>query len=226
MKNAPLDTTYKELFLARSALELGSTTVADLHWKRAHLAAAPSPEQMLFIANYAEKIGRLDQAETAFRSLSVDASTARVAFEGLLRIAQKRGDLEKLRTLLGTMKERWPKDDSVKNDHAYVSLLMGTAVDESFAVARELVAASPASMAHRTTLALAALRKKDPAGALSVYRGLNIPWDRVSASQRAVYAAVLGANGMAAEAKAEADALRLDQLRPEERELIKPWRTP
>lgn len=226
MKNAPLDTSYKELFLARSALELGSATVADLHWRRALLAAAPSPEQLLFIGNYAEKIGRLDQAQTAFTSLSANANTARVAYEGLLRIAQKGGDLEKLRDVLAKMRQRWPKDDSVKNDYAYVNLLMGTAVDESLAAARELVKASPASMAHRTTLALAALRKNDPRAALSVYQGLNIPWERVGASQRAVYAAVLGANGKTAAAKAQADAMRPEQLRTEERELIKPWRTP
>jgi len=226
MNGAPLDTVYKELFLARSAVELGSQTVADLHWKQAHLAAGPSTEQMLFIGNYAEKIGRLENAEAAFTSLSMNADTARVAFEGLLRLARKRGDMEKLRAVLGKMKERWPKDDAVKNDFAYVNLLTATAVDESLAAARELVAASPASMAHRTTLALAALRKNDPAGALSVYRGLSIPWDRVGAPQRAVYAAVLGANGKTAEARIEADAVPRDQLRPEELELIKPWRTP
>ena len=64
MKNVPLDAAYKELFLARSALELGSATVADMHWRRARIAAGPSSEQMAFIGNYAEKIGQLDQAET------------------------------------------------------------------------------------------------------------------------------------------------------------------
>ena len=64
----------------------------------------------------------------------------------------------------------------------------------------------------------------DPAGALAVYQGLQIPWEKIAASQRAVHAAVLGANGKTAEAMAEASALRWEELRPEERELVKPWR--
>jgi tetratricopeptide (TPR) repeat protein len=226
MKNVPLDTAYKELFLARSALELGSATVADMHWRRARIAAGPSSEQLAYIGNYAEKIGQLDQAEAAFRSLSANGATARPALESLLRIAQKRGDVAMLTDTLKTMRERWPQDDSVKNDLAYVNLLMGRAVDESMAAAKELVARSPASLAHRTTLALAAIRKNDPARALAVYQGLTIPWDRVGPGHRAVYAAALGANGKTAEARAEIAALRWEELRPEERELIKSWRTP
>jgi hypothetical protein len=181
---------------------------------------------MAFIGNYAEKIGQLDQAETAFRSLSVNAATARPAMESLLRIAQKRGDVELLADTLTKMRERWPQDDSVKNDLAYVNLLRGKAVDESLAAAKDLVARSPASLAHRTTLALAAIRKDDPAGALAVYQGLKIPWERVGPGHRAVYAAALGASGRTAEARAEVAALRWDELRPEERELVKSWRTP
>ncbi|MEO6787893.1 MAG: hypothetical protein ABI318_17350 [Chthoniobacteraceae bacterium] len=226
MKDVPLDVAIRELYLARTAEELGSATVAELHWRRAHLAAAPSPAQMREIAGYAEKFGRLDQAEIALRSLSANASTARPGMEGLLRIAQKRGDMPMLRETLEKMRERWPQDDSVKNDLAYVSLLMGRDVDESFLVAKELVARSPKSLPHRTTLALAALRKDDAAGAISVYRGLQIPWERVDSRYRAVYAAALGANGKTEEARTAVASLHWEELRPEERELVKQWRTP
>ena len=107
-----------------------------------------------------------------------------------------------------------------------MSLLQGKEVDSSFDTARQLVAQTPESMAHRTTLALAALRKNDGTTAFSVYQGVQISWDRVGASQRAVHAAVLGLNGKTAEARAEANAIRWDDLRKEERELIKQWRTP
>lgn len=225
LKNVPLDAAYKELFLARTALELGSKTVSDMHWRRARIAAGPSTEQMAFIGKYAEKMGQFDQAELAFRSLSSNAATARPAMEALLGIAEKRGDVELLCDTLKKMRERWPQDDSVKNDLAYVNLLLGREVDESMEVAKELVARSPASLAHRTTLALAAIRKADPAGALAVYQGLKIPWERVGQGHRAVHAAVLGANGQIAEAKAETAALRWAELRAEERELVKSWRT-
>ncbi len=225
MKGVPLDAAFKELYLARCAEELGSKSVAELHWRRAHLAAAPSPKQMREIAAYAEKFGRLDQAELALRSLSSNSATARYAMEGLLRIAQQRGDLAQICDTLEKMNQRWPQDDSVANDLAYFNLLQGKAVDESFAAARKLVARSPKSLAHRTTLALAAIRKHDAATALSAYEGIQVPWDRVSPSYRTIYAAALGMGGKAAEARAEVAALSLDRLRPEERELIRQWRT-
>lgn len=226
MKDVPLYPAIKELYLARAAEELGSKTVAELHWRRAHLAAASAPDRMREIAEYAEKFGRLDQAEIAYRSLSANGNTSRFAMEGLLKIARSRGDTEMLRDTLKDMAGRWPKDDSVKNDLAYFNLLMGKAVDESFAAAKELVARSPRSLPHLTTLALGAIRKRDPASAIAVYRGLQIPWDRIATGQRAVHAAALGANGREAEARREVAALRWEELRPEERELIKKWRTP
>lgn len=223
-KNVPLYTAMKELYLARVAEEMGNKSAAELHWRRAHVAAAPSPEQMWEIAGYAEKLGRPVQAETAYRSLMANANTARPAMEGILKIAVNRGDMDVVRDTLKKMRERWPQDDSVKNDLAYFNLLCGKSVDESLIAARELVARSPGSVPHLTTLALAMLRKKDPAAALSVYEGLPIPWQRIAASQRAVHAAALGANGRTDEAVAETAALRWDELRPEEKELIKQWR--
>lgn len=224
-KNVPLDDVYSELFQARSALELGQATIASLHWTRAHTAAAPSVEQMWFLGNYAEKIGQTDQAELAYQSLKSNATTARPAYEALLRLAEKRHDLDAERDLLREMRQRWPQDSAVANDYAYLSLLSRREVEECTKIARGLVAQSPASLPHRTTLALALLRSNDPSGALGVYAGLQIPWDRVPASARAVHAAVLGQNGDAASARAEAASIRLEDLRPDERELIKPWRT-
>ena len=223
-KDVPLYTAMKELYLARVAEETGSKAAAELHWHRAHLAAAASPEHMREIAAYAEKLGRPAQAELAYRSLAASGNTARPAMEALLKIAGSRGDLDLLRDTLKKMRERWPHDDSVKNDLAYFNLLAGKSVDESLAAARELVGRSPRSLPHLTTLALALLRKNDPAAALAVYQGLQIPWERIAPPQRAVHAAVLGGNGKTDEALAEVAALRWEDLRAEEKELIKPWR--
>ena len=226
IRDVPLDDSYREVFLAISAKELGSPMASEMHWRSAHIAAGPSPEQMGYVGSYAEKVGELDQAELAFRSLTANAKTARPAWEALWRIAERKRDPEMLREILGAMHKRWPKDSAVSNDYAYVNLLQGREIEESFDTARRLVEQSPGSTAHRTTFALAAFRKKDPAAALSMYQGLQFPWDRGAAGQRAVYAAVLGLNGKTAEARAEASAIRWDDLRTEERELIKQWRTP
>jgi hypothetical protein len=225
-KAVPLDEVYTELFLARSSMELGRQSSADLHWRRAHIAASASIEQMKFLASYAEKIGQTDHAELAYRSLTNSAATARDAYESLLRLAEKRRDSAALHDLLGEMVKRWPKDSSVRNDYTYFTLLRGEDLVDGLKTARELVAEAPTSLAHRTTLALANLRLNDPAAASAVYDGLNVPWDRAPSSHRAVYAAVLGAAGKVEEARRQAAAIPADSLRPEERELIAPWRAP
>ncbi len=225
-KQVPLDEVYTELFLARAGMELGQTTSADLHWRRAHIAAAASAEQMWFLASYAEKIGHTDHAELAFRSLTNNAAVARPAYEGLLRLAEKKRDTAAVLELLTEMTKRWPTDNSVRNDYTYFSLLRGQDLDENLKAARELVALAPTSLAHRTTLALANVRLKDGVSALAVYRGLNVPWDKASPSHRAVYAATLGLIGKGSEARAQASAISLDSLRPEEQTLISKWRGP
>ena len=224
-ENVPLDGAYIELFRARSAMELGEPTIASLHWTRALHAAAPSPEEMWFLGTYAEKIGQTDQAELAYESLKSNATTARPAYEALLRLAQKRGDDDAMLQLLHEMLLRWPHDDAVANDYTYFSLLKGNSVQEDLKMATDLVNQSPASLAHRTTLALAYYRLHDGASAMNVYSGLQIPWERVPASHRAVHAAVLGLAGHPTEARAEANAIPMEDLRPAEKELIKPWRS-
>jgi len=223
-KAVPLDEVYTELFLARSSMELGRTSVADLHWRRAHIAAAASPDQMRFLGGYAERIGQNDHAEIAYRSLINNSATARGAYESLLRIAEKRRDVAAVRDLLGEMMKRWPKDSSVRNDFTYFNLLRGENLDASLQTARELVTEAPSSLAHRTTLALANLRLDNPSAALAVYNNLNVPWDRAPASHRAVYAATLGLNGKPADARTQAAEISPDSLRPEEVALISQWR--
>jgi len=87
-------------------------------------------------------------------------------------------------------------------------------------VAEQLVQREPASLPHRTLLALARLRLGKPADALAVYNGLHIPRNVSSPSAVAVHAAVLAANGKEEEARAEAASVNPDQLLPEEQALI------
>lgn len=220
--DAPLDEAYKELFLARSAMEQGKISAADLHWRRAHLAAASSPEQTLYVGNYAERIGQTDQAEIAYRSLTSNAAAARPAYEGLLRLAMRKGDIASEVALLDEMETHWPNDPSVQNDRAYLNLLQYQKLAESLQTAQQLVARFPGSLPHRTTLALACLRFHDAVAALGVYAGLNIDWDQqATPGQRAVHAAALAMAGIMNEARAEAEKIRLDALLPGERELLR-----
>ena len=78
----------------------------------------------------------------------------------------------------------------------------------------------PASLPHRTLLALARLRQNRPADALAVYSNIQVTQRALTPSALAVHAAVLAANGRLSEAQAEWKEIPMDKLLPEERELV------
>jgi tetratricopeptide (TPR) repeat protein len=88
-------------------------------------------------------------------------------------------------------------------------------------LAEKLVAREPASLPHRTLLALARLKQNRAADAFSIYRDVNIPESALTPSAVAVHAAVLAATGHKEEARTEFDRLPKDKLLSEEAELIK-----
>jgi hypothetical protein len=148
-------------------------------------------------------------------------------------MAQATGDTKKIHTVLANMLQLWPNDSAVQNDEAYLRLLLlaenGSAsnagdqrseVNEIEAVAEKLVQRNPASMPHRTLLALARLRQNRPPDALVVYTNIQVTPRALTPSALAVHAAVLAANSQTDDAAAEAAQVRLDRLLPEERALI------
>ena len=88
------------------------------------------------------------------------------------------------------------------------------------ALAEDLVQRNPASMPHRTLLALARLRQNRAADALAVYENIQVSANALTPSALAVHAAVLAANGKTDDARAEAKQIKRDNLLPEERQLI------
>ena len=93
-------------------------------------------------------------------------------------------------------------------------------LSEIEALAVDLVRREPASLPHRTLLALVYLKENRPATALGVYEKLNVPPHALTPSALAVHAAVLQANGNAADAAKEASQVPRNSLLPEERVLI------
>jgi tetratricopeptide (TPR) repeat protein len=87
-------------------------------------------------------------------------------------------------------------------------------------LAQKLVEREPASMPHRTLLALARLKQNRAAEALDVYSNIQVAPSALTPSALAVHAAVLAANGRIDDAKTEARQIKIDNLVPEERTLI------
>jgi tetratricopeptide (TPR) repeat protein len=217
-----LEPVYLETFRARSATQLKNTAGATLHWNRALRAAERNPEQLTWLAIYAQKCGEFDHAKKTLHSLIACVEDVRPAYRVLEELTLKSGTTGELRDLVGEMLNRWPKDPALRNDFAYLNLLLTTRLPESRQVAEELVGQFPESLPYRTTLALACLRLKDYPAALRVYEGRQYDWRQALPGNRAVFAAVLAANGKDKEAREHAVSIPPERLRAEELELVRP----
>ena len=231
----PLDPMIQKMYLARCNAQLGEKAAAENNWHRALEAAAGDPGKLVTLAEYAEKNGILDVAEKGFNAALASAPALRAAHQGRLRIAQASGDTQKVHTILSEMIRFWPNDPAVQNDEGYVRLLLmsnnpgdearmtndeRSTLDGMEKLAAKLVEHDPASMPHRTFLALARLRQNRPQDALAVYANIRITPRALTASALAVHAAVLEAAGHQDDAKTEAQQIHIDNLLPEERRLI------
>ena len=140
-----------------------------------------------------------------------------------------------MHAVLAEMLKLWPNDTAVQNDEAYTRLLLlrqaGTehrsqssdTLAEAAAIeqtAAALVEREPASLPHRTLLALARLLQNKAAEALAVYEKVQITRQALTPSALAVHAAVLAANGNSVDARTEANQVPADTLLPEEHALI------
>lgn len=223
-KNLPLQQPIVLLYRGRAAREMGDASESVALYRRAVVDSAPTPDLMWYVIRYLERIGEEAVLEQELVRLTNNPAAARQAFQGLVPIIQRRQDAEELFQLYNRMVKALPADPAVQNDHRYFAALTGRRPDESGA--SELVAAEPRMLAYRITLALAQLRNGRPADALAVFNGVTLDPAQIQPYQRAVLAAVLGANGRSDEARQLARSVRWDTVTTAELELIKPWRAP
>ena len=223
-RTTPLPPIYREAFQARCALQLKDPGLAAACWRRALAAAENNLSDLWWLADYAGKNGEVGVARKAYRAWMDRVRDPRPGYQALTRLLEQTGTTAELRDLLAEGLKRWPDDPALRNDHAYLSLLLGEELDRCRRTAEELVAQNPDSLPHRTTLALARYRLKDFPGALQVYAGQDYDWQAALPGNRAVYAAVLAANHATAEARRLARGLPAAALRPEEAALVQPLR--
>ena len=210
--------------------------------------------KLLTLAEYAEKNGAERVSTTAFEAAAVANPKSRQAQQGRLRIAYSARDTKRVQALLQEMLKVWPNDTAIQNDEAYIHLLLITggttsvssqtpasnpplsansnlaspseaeAVDAIVKLAEKMVRDEPASLPHRTLLALALMKQNRAQDALAVYANLKVPSNAVSASAVAVHASVLAATGSKDEARAEIAKVPSNRLLPEEAMMVLPLR--
>ncbi len=222
----PLETRQQDVLIAVCQTRLGEPKAAANRWNRVLAAAAGRPPELLAIAAICETHGATEAARQAFRDAVTTDPTSRIAWLGLLRLAETAGDTRAAWVLLGEMGARFPNDAAVRNDHAYLSALLGEDLEKSEQNAAAAVEDRPRDLRLRATLALARLRLGRKAEAAGVFIGTALEDARAlegvstPASTMAVRVAVFAANGQLPEAGALARLVPNAKLRPEERALV------
>lgn len=219
----PLDPTMQRMYLARCHAQLGNEAASKNNWQRALEAAAGDFVKLMPLAQYAEKNDALEIAEAAYATAATTAPRLRPAQQGRIRLAQSQRDTKKLHSILADMLRLWPNDTAIQNDEAYTRLLLlpndQPAHPELIAIERlaeHLAKSNPASLPHRTLLALTRLKQGRPVAAMQVYEGIQAAAAALSPSALAVHGAVLSANGQTEEARAVMANAPLNSLLPEE----------
>lgn len=243
----PLDPMIARMYLARCYALLGQKTASENNWQRALEAARSDAGKLMTLGDYAGKNGAADIADAAYTAAITAAPNLRSAWQGKLRLAQVTRDTKTIHAVLVEMLKLWPNDTAIQNDEAYTRLLLlpsGNAEDRSqksevssssltsdlrppsseFAqierLARDLIQRDPASLPHRTLLALVYLKQNRPATALGVYENIHVSTNALTPSALAVHAAVLQANGRVDDAAKEAAQVPRSALLPEESALL------
>lgn len=217
-----LDPILEQMYLARCLGQLGQAEGSALHWNSAVQEAGTNTDKLLTVGRYAQRNGALAPAEAAFRAATKAAPDSRPAQEALLGLLETQGRTEAARETLLAMLKVWPGDASVRNDVAYLGVLLNQDVTANRNVARDLVRAEPSSLPHRVTLALAELRLGHALTALDAFGKAPLAVIATQGRYLAVYVAALRAVGSYdEEVKAALQALDPTRLLPEERELIK-----
>ena len=222
--DAPIQPFYREVFLARATTELGGDRPAKAHWTAALAAASRDPSLLLYLVQYAGKIGSLPVAEKAWRQLAQNPSWALRANVALVPLVEAQGNTRGLRDLMRQLRRLAPNDPAPRHDEAYLDLLLGENIPAAQETAAQLLREHPDRLAYHGTVALGHLRAGDPAAALRQYDRLEFAWNTAPPAAQAIRAAVLLANEQLAPAQAAAASINLSALKPEERDLIAPLR--
>lgn len=218
----PLHEAALLLYRGRAARELGRPKEAATLYRHAISEASQDPGIMQYVINYLQSTGEGRILEEELLRLTDNPAGARQAFAFLVPLIQKRRNAEELYTLYERMLKKLPSDPVVQNDHRYFSALTGRRADVSGGL--DLVAKEPRMLAYRITLALVHLKSGQNEAALRVFDGITLNPEHILPYQRAVLAAILGANGREAEARQLAGSIPPDAVSEQELSLIAPWR--
>src|SRR5690606_4625575 len=119
------------------------------------------------------------------------------------------------------MSASYPRDNAIRNDFAYIQVLLNENVQTAISAAEALVTESESVLAYRVTLACGRMRQGKKEEALELLSGLDVRWETVRARWQIILAWILLENGQEVTARKLLDQVdEGEPLLPEERGLL------
>ncbi len=215
-----MDPLLVDVFRAVTARERNQPVLAAEHWRRAAEETQASPDERRRFAAIALQLRAYDQALPAVQALLRSPLDRLRALRQLVQIYEATGNLEGVRSVMRDWAKDAPDDPTPRTAFVYLCGLMRRDIPEAEAQGRELVERYPDRAAVRAALALVLLRRDNPVDALEQFARIRPELDLALPGWRAVYAAVLDANGQPEQARAILRPVKPEMLRPEERQLV------
>jgi Flp pilus assembly protein TadD len=213
----------RDVYRALVASRLGTEQEVTAHLASAASGTRNDPSLAGVVAGYAEAFDQPAIAAEALQNLMADPG--RIARTGpkVLRLLNRVDDTQPLLQALERLVQVNPGDAKLRNERAWWLLITGQRIEESRAVAEELLKDSPSDLRYLATLSLAHLRVGNADRAIQVielpFLGSTNPPSRA----RMAYAAALGNAGQREAARRVARPLSSQKLRTAERILITNW---
>ncbi|MSU36617.1 MAG: hypothetical protein EXS36_16260 [Pedosphaera sp.] len=120
------------------------------------------------------------------------------------------------------MSNQWPDHSALRNDLAYLNLLLGFEIDAGLHTAGYLVEQFPESVPYRATLALALVQNREFIKEWEVFAGRDLDWRLAMPGHHAVYVATLLGTGRGVEVREHGRQIDRAMIRPEEFTLVAP----
>jgi tetratricopeptide (TPR) repeat protein len=123
------------------------------------------PQNLVMVAQFAEKQEHPKAAEQAYRAASNSSGSEniqRIGFEGLLKLTYESGDSRSFMQTARDTARRWPENELFLERALYASLLAGVEIEMAVAQAQKLLDAKPDDTPRKLLMALAYYRMMDP----------------------------------------------------------------
>jgi len=216
-----IDPASQHVYLAVVKSRTGEMTASRNEWDRA-LDSATTTQQLLMLADYAQKNGEANIADAAYDRAVIKQSSLRMAYVSHLMLAESMERTAKAHAIAVKITQLWPRDVTSQMHELYLRLLLDPSSDNAKtaeAKASAVLSENSRHLGARMVLALARLKMGRNADALDAISG-GQPGEPVATAPLAVRAAALIANGWKDKALEESQKLAAVKLLPEERALL------